>query len=170
MPTTLSAMPRRLRALQCLGRLLGDGPVELPEIRWRDTVLLADEQLLVPALAVALRARPDLAGPAVEAHLGQAHRRNLVRNTLLRRQSLQVMRSLNGVGIEPLLMKGALYFFDGTLPDVGARFTGDLDVVVPRGLWEDSIQALRAAGYVPDPGKAYMHPHELPIVAMGTPS
>ncbi|MFN2591977.1 MAG: nucleotidyltransferase family protein, partial [Candidatus Dormibacteria bacterium] len=83
---------------------------------------------------------------------------------------LQVMRSLNGVGIEPLLMKGALYFFDGTLRDLGARFTGDLDVVVPRGRWEDSIQALRGAGYVPDPGKAYMHPHELPIVAMGTPS
>lgn len=161
----------RLRALWALGRLLGGLPLGAGDVPWRRVVLLADDHQVTGALAVAIAARADLdTDPGIRDRLARSHRRNLVRNMLLRRQTLEAGRTLNRAGIEPLLLKGALYLFDGTLLDMGERFTGDIDIVVPEAAWDTAVAALESAGYRPEAGKPFLHPHELPMVARGRPT
>ncbi|MFN2568051.1 MAG: nucleotidyltransferase family protein [Candidatus Dormibacteria bacterium] len=164
-------LPRRLRTLRLLTGLIAERePPSHPDGRetpWRELVTLATQHGLAPALWVALRHRPELVVPArVQSVLGLAYRRNIARNLLLKRETGDAVRALNREGVEPLLIKGSLYLFDGTFAP-GVRYMSDIDMVVPEAEQERAGRALRCLGYTPDPGKPFLHPHELPFGAAG---
>jgi hypothetical protein len=147
------------------GALAGDVS-KVGRANWSDVEKLADEHLVSPALWVALSRQgsaEQLPVPVAD-RLRTAYLQNVGRNLALRLQAREVIGALNRSGVEPILLKGALYLLDGTLSDVGERVMADLDLVVPHGDFATSAEALEDIGYRPEPGKPYLHPHELPMV------
>ena len=80
---------------------------------------------------------------------------NGVRNQAMRQQLGEVVTSLNGIGVEPVLLKGAIRLVDGLYPDPGWRMMGDLDLLVPRARRVEALAALQQAGYAT--AAAYRH-------------
>jgi hypothetical protein len=72
-----------------------------------------------------------------------------LRNQRIKRQILSIIRSLNLIGIYPLLLKGSISLFVDTYDDPGARYIGDLDILVPPDCAEDGWNTLRTIGYSP---------------------
>ena len=58
-----------------------------------------------------------------------------------------ISKSLNEIGIEPCLLKGAAYLVDGVFPDPSWRFMNDLDLLVPKDRLDEAWNRLVAQGY-----------------------
>jgi hypothetical protein len=98
---------------------------------------------------------PCIAAPALQQRLPEdfclylqfVHAENDRRNHALRRQLGQAAVSLNEVGIEPLLLKGAVRLVDGLYPDLGWRFMHDLDLLIPPDRLGQAVACLESLGY-----------------------
>ena len=75
------------------------------------------------------------------------HTENRERNRVLRRQLGEAVASLNGIGIEPVLLKGAVRLVDRLYPSPAWRFMRDLDLLVPRDRLSDAAARLATIGY-----------------------
>ena len=101
-------------------------------------------------MLAACAAEPDLGWKLPKEfrlYLAFVHAENGRRNRALRRQLGHATACLNGVGIEPVLLKGAIRLVDGLYPDPSWRFMRDLDLLVPRDRLSIAVDRLRAAGY-----------------------
>jgi hypothetical protein len=117
---------------------------------WERVVSYASADLVLPALAAALNdlgLSPSL-DPTLGAFLDAVHAANTERNNELRDELSGVVDILNRVGIEPMLLKGAIRLIDGLYPDHGWRMLRDLDLLVPNALLPAAQRALQMAGYV----------------------
>ena len=105
-------------------------------------VLIANQQLVSPALWVSLVNKglhedlPD----ELKYYLSGLHNLNLQRNDLIKQQAEEIIMSLNGVGIEPILLKDAF-------SDFGTRMMEDLDIMVLETDVEQSWKTLSSLGY-----------------------
>jgi hypothetical protein len=144
---------RRLRALRGLcGALVGrDGP----DIDWSDVAFLAREFGLEPALWSRLqdsdtgRFLPD----AVAVTLRESYRHNAASLVWRTRQLKDVVRVLNDIDVEPMLIKGSRSLFEAPRQQLLERYMLDLDLVVPTDQFDASLDALRRHGYRAVPGK-----------------
>lgn len=120
-------------------------------VDWTAAVKAANDQLISPALWQALRDTKQTANlPAdVREYLHEIYRLNHDRNKRLRVQALGAIRSLNAVGVVPLLLKGAASLFLEVYNDPGSRVMLDLDILVPPDEAENCWKQLRRFGYVP---------------------
>lgn len=121
------------------------------EVNWPSVVEIANDQLLAPALWVALRAR-GLARELpcdVREYLRDLHSLNLDRNQGLKTQMLEAAQALNAVGVAPLLIKGAVTLFSCAYDDPGSRVMLDLDILVPRDAAQTCWDRLCTLGYLP---------------------
>jgi Uncharacterised nucleotidyltransferase len=110
---------------------------------------LAGRHLVTPMLAACIT-DSQLSGRLPDdftLYLEFIHDENTRRNRALRRQLGQVAASLNGIGIEPVLLKGAIRLVDGLYRDPGWRFMRDLDLLVARDRLSDAVARLGAIGY-----------------------
>jgi hypothetical protein len=116
---------------------------------WERIIGHASAQFVLPALAAAMRDL-NLIGPGTElgAYLGAVHAANLERNSAFRAELATAVSILNGSGIEPVLLKGAIRLADGLYPDHGWRVLRDVDLLVPRAAILDALRALQEAGYL----------------------
>jgi hypothetical protein len=117
---------------------------------WVGVVRLGSDHFVLAALAAALRYL-GLAGalePELRAFLGAVHALNEDRNGELYRQLAEVVARLNQIGIEPVLLKGAIRLVDGLYPDPGWRMMQDLDLLVPKMRLGEVVVVLRELGYV----------------------
>jgi Uncharacterised nucleotidyltransferase len=146
------AAARRIRGLRGLcGALVG---CEVPETDWGDVAFLAREFGLEPALHSRLqdsdpgRILPD----AVSAQLREAYRHNAASLVWRTRQLKDVVRVLNRIDVEPMLIKGSRSLVETPRQQLLERYMHDLDLVVPTPHFDDSIEALRQHGYLAVPG------------------
>jgi Uncharacterised nucleotidyltransferase len=148
---------RAWRSFDVIAHVLGDrlrGSEASPELRamvrahaidWERVLRQASGDLVLPALAAALRDL-DLSRSVDEelrAFLEAVHGANVERNRELRGELRAVIGVLNRVGIEPVLLKGAIRLVDGLYPDDGWRMLRDLDLLVPEARWAAAVQALQ---------------------------
>lgn len=138
---------------------------------------IANHHFVTPALWCALERKAAAAcipGDARE-FLQLAHRQNLERNRKLRQQAFDVTALLNARGVEPIVLKGGAHIVEtpgenaGDVPgDVpGDRMMIDLDFLVPARRFDDSVDALKSAGFAPVgelEGWTYQYP---PLVRAG---
>ncbi len=117
-------------------------------VDWEQIIGHASGQFVLPAFAAAMRDL-NLIGPGTElgAYLGAVHAANLERNDAFRAELATAVSILNGAGIEPVLLKGAIRLADGLYPDHGWRVLRDLDLLVPSAAILDALRALWQAGY-----------------------
>jgi Uncharacterised nucleotidyltransferase len=110
---------------------------------------LAGRHLITPMLAACVT-DSQLSGRLPDdftLYLEFIHTENTRRNRALRRQLWEISACLNAIGIEPVLLKGAIRLVDGLYRDPGWRFMRDLDVLVARERLSDAVACLRSIGY-----------------------
>jgi hypothetical protein len=157
----------RLRGLRLLGRCLAGDPPNEPQVAWDAIAAVAVEHGLEPALWVSLPpATRALLPRGTQADLTAAHRSNVARELLMRRQLTEVLEALTSAGVEVLALKGAAHLAEGVFRP-GERVMVDLDLVVHD--LDQAVAALEPMGYESRPGRLFAHPHELPLVADGAP-
>jgi Uncharacterised nucleotidyltransferase len=119
------------------------------DIGWTRVVEHASGHLILPAFAAALRDL-DLVvwlDEELGGFLEAVYAANVERNGDLRNELAAAVGVLNGVDIEPVLLKGAIRLLDGLYPDPGWRMLRDLDILIPEPRWQDALHALQGAGY-----------------------
>ena len=72
---------------------------------------------------------------------------NAARNQGLLEHAEEVVCMLNGIGVEPILLKGAAHLASGLYPDPAMRFMYDIDLLVPDDRALECWFLLLAAGY-----------------------
>ena len=110
---------------------------------------LAGRHRVTPMLAACIT-DPELRQRLPEdfaLYLAFIHVENSRRNRSLLVQLRQIASQLNEIGIEPVLLKGAIRLADGLYRDPGWRFMRDLDLLVPRDRLSDTVACLAAVGY-----------------------
>lgn len=148
---------------RALGTVISSGRLD-----WQVLIDFADAHLLTPALWVAIRRR-GLAGglpSTVREYLWKIHLLSVLRNRRLKDQAISVVRVLNSIGIEPVLLKGGAFLFDKTFGDPSSRVMADLDMLVPREHADHCWGVLRSKGYDPI-GGSYdysRHHHLMPLL------
>lgn len=151
----------------CLSPALPDRGVALPisdaiageKMDWAQVIAVADDHYVLPLMHCAFQQK------GLEAHLpkdvrdtlSELYQLNLARNEQLRQQLIEVIQKLNGAGIAPLLLKGAMALMGHLYPDPGCRMMGDLDLLLPESELHTGADALEAAGYRPMEGPDTQH-------------
>lgn len=120
-----------------------------PDVDWPALLALANDHLVTPALYVSLRDAGrlgELPGE-VRDYLAFLHGENAQRNAMLRAQAIELAKALNGAGIRPMLLKGALALFPGYAGDPGLRMMRDLDFQIPKHQAAAALGVLQRLGY-----------------------
>ncbi len=148
---------------ECLATIPGGHLIAEPasNVDWTGVVALAHEYRVSPTLAAVLGSSsilPTTLGglfTSLAAHARQ-------RNEKILKQAIEVAQVLNGIGVDPLFMKGGAHLFTGLYPDMAMRHMSDLDILVPAARIEECVAGLAAAGVAPLTD--YLHPraHHLP--------
>ena len=173
----------RATNLSLLGECLAVGDAyatDLPErlaadsVDWQGLSWLAGACLVTPSLAGALQRKGlfDLLPEEVQDYLHTIQSLNRERNQMLREQLIIITEALNRIGIQPVLLKGAITLTSGQYTGAEDRVIGDLDLLVPDSLMETATTALISAGYQEDdngwqwlmPGHAQQHHHGCPLM------
>ncbi len=120
---------------------------------WHRVFELASRHLLTPALCGALDEK-GLLGlvPSRERdYLDAVLDLNRERNAAFLRELTRVVRLLNAVGVEPVLLKGIASLITGLYRDPGERVLSDIDILVPSETLPRCEEVLRGSGYDQDP-------------------
>ena len=116
---------------------------------WELAIELASNHFVLPSIAGRLSV--DQAGAALDPDLKTffkgIHNGNIRRNEVFLRQIERFCRLANGLGIRPILLKGAAHLADDIYGDQGARFLSDIDVLVDRTDREKLLLAMKDQGY-----------------------
>lgn len=118
---------------------------------WQTVLELANTQKVAPALWAALQSRELVEYLPVEVRerLFKIYLLNTLKNKSFREHAVRVVRQLNAIGVEPILLKGGVTLFVKTFDDPGSRVMVDLDILVPRESAEECWNALCTLGYLP---------------------
>ncbi|MGK7911631.1 MAG: nucleotidyltransferase family protein [Synechococcus sp.] len=136
---------------------------------WKDVIEIANEQLVTPALWVALRDRGlarSLPSDVCD-YFCELHQLNTLRNQHLRAQTVEIARQLNAIYIVPLLLKGTASLFTSTFADPGCRIMADVDIQVRPMDAQKCWNALQALGYRPVDDRSKDEPGDLPPIDYG---
>ncbi|MBF0613307.1 MAG: nucleotidyltransferase family protein, partial [Magnetococcales bacterium] len=140
--------------LLLLGQLLSPFADSLPLKHyppdcWSKAYQLANKHYLATALSHALLTHgvTENMPPDYLAFIQEMHQLNSERNNSLRQQLLELIGTLNRVGIRPLLLKGASSLLADEFPNPGIRFLVDLDLFVDPHELDSAISALESIGY-----------------------
>ncbi len=117
--------------------------------QWTAAIELATAHYLAPALWLALQEKGcvDRLPSGAGRFLKEAHRLNVVRNTKIREQALELLDALGRAEIKTVIMKGGVYLFEDNQQAFEARMMVDLDLLVPEAQLEASFQITRGLGY-----------------------
>jgi len=118
-------------------------------VNWDRVILMANTQLVVTALWSALCSKnlQNLLPEEVGSYLSELHGLNYRRNEAIRKQTEEIIRNLNTVGLEPIVLKGAALMFKSAIEDPGVRFMLDIDIMVPVEQVNKTREIVSAIGY-----------------------
>ncbi len=123
-------------------------------VSWEDFVWMGSSHMVLPALYTSFKRNELL--PFIPAdlsgYLADIHALNYNRNQRILEQSHELIRILNGAGIEPVFLKGAGHLLQGLYYDAGDRIMSDIDIL----LSQEDIPKAAALLYE----NGYFHPDE----------
>lgn len=170
-PQLNRASMHREKALQQLSRMLQGG---LPEqTDWQTTIELAAQELVAPELYARLERHGHAIALPQDARdfLEEIQVRNRARNVRLGDTLRDVLAALNGVSVEPVLMKGCATWVtsDGRIECADSdRMITDLDLLVDPSEMNRAIDALLATGF--SVGQDDRSKPDHPAIDLGRPS
>lgn len=120
-------------------------------IDWQDLVRVSSEDRFYLTIAVYQALANKRLSQAIPTDLldyfQTIRELNATRNQKLIRQCLQLARILNGIGVEPVLIKGSGNIASGLYRDPAVRIMDDLDILVPAERAMDCHRLLLRNGY-----------------------
>ena len=135
-----------LKALATLVEGGGD-PGEIAD--WTGVVELACATMTAARLALRLEEKAFQGVPPEFADfLADVLDRNRLRNERMLAQLEEAASALNGVGVAPMLQKGAALMLTSAHARAG-RINSDIDLIAPRGEFRAAVRALTDIGYAP---------------------
>lgn len=123
-------------------------PSDLP-VEWEKVLRLSGAHLATPQLRWALREQglfSELPSDVAE-YLDAVYTLNLEKNGQCEEQLAHFIGVLNGVGVQPVLLKGAAALVGRLYPSSGERMVSDIDVLVPASRLPDILAKLAGVGY-----------------------
>jgi len=119
------------------------------DVPWEWMVDIANDYFVTPGLWSGLKSKglETLLDKEPYQYLHTLHAMNLERNTHLRHQLIEAVRTLNTAGIKPLLLKGSGQLLQPIHEDIGNRIMSDLDILIPMEQISDAMDALMDIGY-----------------------
>jgi Uncharacterised nucleotidyltransferase len=114
---------------------------------WKLIVRLASDHMITPAVWRSINGR-DFVPDEVKAYFREIHKMNTERNALILGALIETVSRLQGIGIEPILLKGAASLASGLYTDPGERVLVDVDLLVSSRQVEAAAAALCGMGYV----------------------
>lgn len=141
-------------------------------IVWEQVISLANNNLLAPALWVAISEKGLAKNLPTELceYLKELHSLNTTRNEMLRKQIIEAVQALNSIDNYPVLLKGSSYLFLDTFSDIGSRMMYDIDILVDKKELQSCIQVFKGLNYESDPKdeiKLKNHHHLPPLFRSG---
>jgi Uncharacterised nucleotidyltransferase len=126
------------------------------DITWELMIEVASFHYVAPALAWCLRDQPmpDDVGEYFSSVLAL----NRQRNERMLAGVARVAALLNGIGIEPVLLKGCAMLAEGLYPDASLRLMGDADILIPRERAAEAVAALIGAGFATNASEVIVPP------------
>jgi hypothetical protein len=121
-----------------------------PEADWEGLVRAASREFVLPALGRRLRQVGVQPPPEVAEFLATVEDLNSSRNIRILEEMRAIASILNGVGIEPVALKGAAFLLAGVYPKPGCRYLCDLDLLVSHSDLPAAADALERDGYRQD--------------------
>ncbi len=142
---------------------------------WERVVELANTALVTPALWTSLvqTGVQDAVPEDVARYLRELHSMNQTRNDAIKQQIVEIIGTLNQVGVEPLLLKGAALLITGMLDDAASRIMIDIDVMIRIGDVEKvlkNLSRLRYRSQVLDASLFDLCQHLAPMFRRGEPA
>ena len=125
-------------------------PGSLSDSAWDDLIRAAAGEFLLPALHSHLSETGFQPPPHIADFLAVVEDLNAERNSRILEELLDIGRLLNGIGLEPVALKGAAFLLAGVYGAPGRRYLCDLDLLVPARSLAAAAKALESAGYQPD--------------------
>ncbi len=117
--------------------------------KWEAIAAFASRSLLAPALYVALSEKKLLGGVPHDFadFLESIYEANAERNRELVRETVRIVTLLAHAGIEPpVLLKGIAYLATGVIEHPGARYIGDIDLLLAPAQAEEAVRILLRSG------------------------
>lgn len=142
-------------------------------VYWEQVIELANKSFVTPALWTALLKKGMRDGVPLEVadYLDYIHEMNRIRNNAIEKQLVEIIRVLNRLGIEPLLLKGAALLLSGAFEDSAARMMTDIDLLVETDDVKKILQALSELKYqIETPHFSNDNYHLPPIFRSGNPA
>lgn len=147
-----------------MGLLRQSTPPLLDAASWERMIAASSHHNVTPALAYSCRNEAGLPDD-VHAYLAAVLTLNTRRNELLLDTLERVARTLAGIGVEPVLLKGSAALVEELYPTLGARVLGDLDVLVPADRATDANNALEGNGFHRSPkAHGFTRHHLAPLI------
>jgi len=118
-------------------------------VGWERVVEIASEYWVTAALYWELRETglaSLLPGDVLE-YFEAIYEMNSARNAGIAGHAGELAGLLNGIGVAPLLLKGAGNLVSGRYPDPGVRIMDDIDILVPEDRALECWRLLESAGY-----------------------
>ncbi|WP_249139730.1 nucleotidyltransferase family protein [Bradyrhizobium japonicum] len=138
-------MARHSSALTSLCNCLrGMPPVD---VEWTSVIGLANQTLTTPALIDFVDKFASTLPDDVCTYIRHIHRRNVLRNNRLVAQLEEAVVAMNGLGITPIMLKGASTLATAPEERRGVRLMSDLDIMVMPDEASMAVAALCAIGY-----------------------
>jgi hypothetical protein len=139
---------------------------------WEQLFAEASEELLLPALySRAHELQLDLSLPSsILDFLSSVELLNAERNDSILKELQLAVRLLNGVHVEPILLKGAAYLATGVYKTPAARYLADIDLLIPEHQIAQAARVLIENGFEVadnDPFAHFRH-HHPPLMRPGT--
>lgn len=118
-------------------------------IPWEWAIDVANDHFVTPSVWTGLKSKglEILLTDEPYEYLHTLHALNRERNTHLRGQLIEAVRTLNSSGIKPLLFKGSGQLLQPIHKDIGSRIMSDLDILIPLEQIYNAIHALMDKGY-----------------------
>ena len=126
-------------------------------------VAVASGHLVSPALGWTLASSEAPDDPLI-AYFVASWELNRARNETILEGFERALAHLAAHGVAPVVMKGAAVLLRGVYPDIGARFVGDLDLLIAERDMPRALDALADAGFVAEDGPTLRWHHHLPAM------
>ncbi|MDH4182601.1 MAG: nucleotidyltransferase family protein [Nitrospinota bacterium] len=124
---------------------------------WPELISTSSKYLLTPSLAFGLAEKnlAHLAPLDVQEYLEAVLTLNRQRSNEIRAQALELAAALGKEGLFPLFLKGSANLLAGLYEDNGQRLIGDIDILIPPGQMENTVEAIKRCGYIEVDGSVH---------------
>ncbi|MGE5322341.1 MAG: nucleotidyltransferase family protein [Actinomycetota bacterium] len=128
--------------------LLQGGPFnKRPPVSWELVIECASHHCVTPALSWCLNETSSPIPSDVRGYFDALFTLNTIRNESILAGVERVVKALNAIDVEPVLLKGASHLLEKLYPALGIRIVGDLDVLIQDDRALEAAAALEAIGF-----------------------